>query len=558
MRASPGVVLAVALVAQVPPARPGVPTPSPTTQSLAVTTGTGRITGRVTAAESGAPLRGAQVALTAPQNPTRYVLSDDQGRYEFVELPAARYTATASKGGYVRQPFGQQRAGDAARPIQLGDGQTIERVDFTLQLGGVIAVTVVDDFGEAIAGIQVSAEQFRFIRGERQLVLQGAGSLGFGGTDDRGEYRVHGLAPGEYYVRASAGLGGTFGPDRNRVTFSSTYYPQAFSAEEAQRVSVSTGQEVGITIQLIATKTATVRGRILQSNGIPAGQVALTLTQRRGTGTSGRTISVRPDGSFEAVGVIPGDYTFMARPPGSMAVAPNSNVEFALMPVTIGGDVSDLIITMTRGGTLRGRLVFDTGAPPPGVTSGTISLTPTLTELSFPGLPIAGTTWSDDWRFEMTSVSGPRLIRVTAGDRSWFLKSIMLRGRDVTDLPLDPGDGTIDGIEVLVTQQRTTVTGSVVDSRGAPVPSYVAVIFAAERELWGPRTRFTAAGRPDQNGQFQVMGLPPGDYLAVAVPALESGAEQDPEVLERLAGFATRLNLTDGAARTISLRLSAF
>ena len=46
--------------------------------------------------------------------------------------------------------------------------------------------------------------------------------------------------------------------------------------------------------------------------------------------------------------------------------------------------------------------------------------------------------------------------------------------------------------------------------------------------------RFTRTIRPDQEGRYETRALPPGDYFAVAVPALESGDERDPAFRERV------------------------
>ncbi len=46
--------------------------------------------------------------------------------------------------------------------------------------------------------------------------------------------------------------------------------------------------------------------------------------------------------------------------------------------------------------------------------------------------------------------------------------------------------------------------------------------------------RFTRVVRPDQEGRYQSRALPPGDYLAIAVPALESGDEWDPAFRKRV------------------------
>src|SRR5688572_12819703 len=98
-----GVLLApVIVISQATPPRARPSTEAPT--------GTARLRGRVVAADSGTPLRRAQVrAVAAAIRTTRLANTDSEGRYEFVNLPAGRYTIHVNKAGYVDLEFGQSR-----------------------------------------------------------------------------------------------------------------------------------------------------------------------------------------------------------------------------------------------------------------------------------------------------------------------------------------------------------------------------------------------------------------------------------------------------------------
>src|SRR5262249_44619144 len=75
--------------------------------------GTATIRGHVAAADTGLPLRKAQVRLTSienapgPPRENRLATTDADGRYEFTSLLAGRYSLTASKGSYVGLSYGQ-------------------------------------------------------------------------------------------------------------------------------------------------------------------------------------------------------------------------------------------------------------------------------------------------------------------------------------------------------------------------------------------------------------------------------------------------------------------
>jgi len=80
--------------------------------------GTAKIIGRIVSADSGNPIRRAQVRVSAPDARTnRMVTTDNQGRYEVGDLPAARYRVTISKAGYVTLEYGQARPFEAGKPL---------------------------------------------------------------------------------------------------------------------------------------------------------------------------------------------------------------------------------------------------------------------------------------------------------------------------------------------------------------------------------------------------------------------------------------------------------
>src|SRR5688500_13163381 len=109
--------------------------------------GTGRISGRVLSAETGAPLRRAQVRILGPDVGAKAAMTDAEGRYEFRELPAGRFNLTASKSGYVMVQYGQTRPFEAGRPIELADKQVVEKADISMPRGSVISGRIVDEFG---------------------------------------------------------------------------------------------------------------------------------------------------------------------------------------------------------------------------------------------------------------------------------------------------------------------------------------------------------------------------------------------------------------------------
>jgi carboxypeptidase family protein len=163
------------------------------------TVGTGTISGAVVTEGAGTPVRRARVTLTGGEIRTpRSVVTNDDGQFGFVALPAGRYTMTASKAGFVNITYGAKRPGRPGTPIQLADGQKLERANINLPKGSVVTGIVVDENGEPSPGTQVRVMRYVMRTGEKTLEQSGQDQ-----TDDRGIYRVYGLQPGDYLVSAS-------------------------------------------------------------------------------------------------------------------------------------------------------------------------------------------------------------------------------------------------------------------------------------------------------------------------------------------------------------------
>jgi uncharacterized surface anchored protein len=202
------------------------------------TSGAG-ISGRVLAADNSKPLKGARVALTAPELPRgRSVLTDDQGVYRITGLPAGTYTIIASKAGFLDLVYGQRRPLMEGEVVGLDVGEHYPFTDCKMLRAGAIAGRIADESGEPLAGATVGLMQYQRIKDERRLVHAGTAQ-----TDDTGSYRVWGLMPGDYYVRVTApGLGTQHKGESAGST--PTYFPGVGSITEAKAVTLGISKVV--------------------------------------------------------------------------------------------------------------------------------------------------------------------------------------------------------------------------------------------------------------------------------------------------------------------------
>ena len=103
-----------------------------------------------------------------------------------------------------------------------------------------------------------------------------------------------------------------------------------------------------------------------------------------------------------------------------------------------------------------------------------------------------------------------------------------MHGADVTDSGIEIGAGEdLTDVEVEVTTAIPEVSGLVTNGRGERLADYTVVLFPRDRERRTGTSRYIAVGRPDQQGRFKVRSLPAGDYYAVALDYVESGAWTD-------------------------------
>ena len=159
----------------------------------------------------------------------------------------------------------------------------------------------------------------------------------------------------------------------------------------------------------------------------------------------------------------------------------------------------------------------------------------------------------DDWSFNVGPIFGAAYLRATVPD-GWAVKSILHDGRDIADTPLEMRSGEeLSGIQVVVSPRATSVAGQLADSRGAPLTDATVVVFAEDAGKWGEESRWVRASRPDQQGRFEIKGLPAGEYLAVALSYVEDGNWNDPEYLESIRRYGRKVTLTDGGTAAPAL-----
>jgi hypothetical protein len=496
--------------------------------------------------------------------------TDAQGRFAYLQLEARRYTLSAEAERFVTLEFGQKRPGETGTQIQLRDAEDFT-ADFKLPRASALDGIVLDEFGDPAPTVTVQVARRQYVAGRQRLMPVGS-RVPPAVTDDQGHYRISGLPPGDYYV---SGLSGVYTEMNEVGGFAPTYYPGTTDSGAAVAVPINLGADSAATFAVIPAKTFTVSGTVADADGKPvSGRASLWLTtpdnlKRADFNLARGTTAL--DGRFVLRNVPQGSYTMQGFGPATqdrggiwrdsgpgVSLAPMNlgAMSFGWLPLTVGDtDLDNVTLTVTNGTSLRGRVVLeDTSLPPPKSEQVRVTAIP----VEFDSAPVGGGPPPSETRADLTfavaKLSGMRRIFVSVASPDLTLKKITLNGFDITDTPQDFRTKDVEGVEVVLSSKVSRITGGVSDDKG-PVTDYALVFFPSDPTKWIDRSRFVMMARPTQQGRFDVRGLPPEDYLVVALPNVVGPEWQDPDFLQQLRPQATSFGLTEGEARTLELKL---
>ncbi len=223
-------------------------------------TGTARIRGRVVSADTGTPLRRATRARLGPGGSASIAASTrtPTANTSWRICPPGRYNVFVTRNGYVSLQFGQRRPFESGRPLDVGEAQTVEKIDFALPRGGVIAGRITDELGEPLAGVRMQAMRHQYLpNGQRQLA-PAMGRHVWRHREQRPR-RISSLWPDARRVhrqRDAFRIGGTVIMPGGAPSPSDsdghgiTYYPGTVNAEQAQPITVALSEEAACPLRL--------------------------------------------------------------------------------------------------------------------------------------------------------------------------------------------------------------------------------------------------------------------------------------------------------------------
>jgi hypothetical protein len=321
----------------------------------------GSVVGSVTCADTNAPARFAVVTLQGvPMAPGKGKASfvaggsasgesittttDIEGRFLLDKVRPGRYFVLSGMVGYLNplarfeneqlRQMSEETTKQLAQTVPVVSVEPGQSATVTLRLerAAELSGTVLYDDGSPAVEVQVELlrkdKQGRLADAEVGLIqgLSSFSSQVF--TDDHGRYRIIGLSPGSYAVRATlpalkitvsgvfGGSGQSSSVSRNSSGLLQVYSGNKFRGEEAALVDVGSGEQVGgVDITIPVDGLHTVQGSLTakrDGHGIEGSPLELLFADDRETA---RSVETDDNGDFQIPYVPTGSYILRASGP---------------------------------------------------------------------------------------------------------------------------------------------------------------------------------------------------------------------------------------------------
>ena len=480
--------------------------------------------------------RTAKMAVAAART-TSSVLTDASGRFRVEGLAPGSYRILASREGFLAAEYGTV-SGSYGRGIELIAGQTLAP-EIRMDRASVIAGRVQEASGEPLYRATVQAYSFQYHDGHRSLVLAGSAQ-----ADDRGEYRLFWLVPGEYFVAAVPPS-----ETNDALGLPRLFYPGTADLDGARPVVLRAAEEVnGIDFYLRPTSTIVLKGKVEMpsrperpSSANQSVLVSLTRVAEIPDGIAGTeepvTVRAGGNGLFEFRGLTPGSYFVTGRAgQGSSELTGRVRVDLGAQ------DVSDLALLLRPGLIVRGRIVAASFPPQFRMSQLRVNLVEETggVDAFAPG-PAAGV--AEDGTFALEGVA-PLLdyrVRVDNLDGG-YLQEGRIGSSDALARPFHAGDK--DGLlQLQVSFAVGRVQGRALDNRENTSAGVQVVLVPDQPRRNRPEMYFSTS--TTENGGFVFGSVPAGGYRLFAWDFVPQGAYLFADFLQRFADRGVPVHVDD-------------
>lgn len=494
-------------------------------------------------------LSNARIELPAPRGDTPVIVrTDGAGRFVLPGLTPGSHRILVTRDGFLRQEGSFRVEGEPQAPLA-----------FALEPAPTIAGVVRDTADAPIAKITVQALRVQYSTlGQKKWSLVASAR-----TDDRGEYRLYWLDPGEYVVNAMppevplvqiAPAGQRGQPPRTAaaVSYAPTFYPGFNDPADAKAIRLESGRDAeGVDIQLAVQPAVAVTGSTFSAvtgRSVPAAVRLFPAVDAPG-GASYQANSLPPgaagSGSFTIPRVFAGSYVATA-----VGIDADTGEEVsAAVRVRVSNFDPRVALEMTPLQQVRGRVVRASGGAAPGQM--TVGLEPVDPAMS----PGSSAAVRPNGEFVLDGVRpGVYMLRIDNTPDDTYAEAVFFASANALGAPLTVryarGESP-PGVEVRLADDGGRAAGVVYDPAGVPVPG--ASVVLAPRD--GSRTDLFRAAASDEKGGFLMRGVPPGEYVVLAWQKLEPNAHLNSDYLRAYAGQGVSVSISPGENSVISVPL---
>jgi protocatechuate 3,4-dioxygenase beta subunit len=527
------------------------------------------IAGTVVSAATGDPLKKVRVTLSREGEDNRgaskpiLAITDEAGHFSIDQIAPGRYHLSAERNGYLHQEYGQQKFNRPGTALSLVAGQKITDIAFRLQRSGVVTGRVVDEDGDPIPGVQVQALRRTFIRGKSTFDANMDAR-----TDDRGDYRIYGLQPGDYYILATDQRDGyiVFGDD-NAPQYAPVFYPNSGTADHATAVSLAAGDEVpGIDFTLVSNTNHgyDVSGKII---GVGANELQFAVQIMLSPAGSDlendpalggmRTTLLNPkDNSFDFAHVQPGNYVVSAARVMGGTGEPRESASQQI--AVTDSNVNAITLTLRPGVDLVGHVTME-GNSAPSAMGVMVFLSPKEGNIGVGGGTTPTPVQSDGSFTVKGLMDGEYTIQMWSNCHTCYLKAATTKdGADLLANGLQIGsDSAPPSIELVYSANTAEVSGTVTQDDQKPAQG-ATVILVPDMGTPNREQRFETA-TTDQYGRFEIKGIAPGRFSVVALSDFDdaNSSYTDPDFLRPLGERPQSIDLAEGDQQTLQLNVIA-
>jgi len=340
------------------------------------------------------------------------------------------------------------------------------------------------------------------------------------------------------------------------------YFPGTTRVNDAQPVLVATGEDrQNVDLRLERVRSARIEGIVVSGDGQPLQGASIQFGTTAGTSPLqiASTIRVGPDGRF-GITMAPASYTLIARGSG----AQNGQFAFTVLEAS-GVDVTGLQLTLQPALSFAGRLTAAGSTTTPTLAGHRIQVR-SLSRASDGAAQVTPTNATGE--FTVTGLVPGRFVignapffGASAASVTWGLESVVVDGKDVTDLPVEITSDTLPKDVSLVLGDRwQALSGRLTDAAGAGVSDYTVMMFPVNDAYWLTGSRRIVTSQPGTDGRFSLGGpgpalLPAGEYYLAAVTDVSKDEQYDPAFLQSIVGAAIKVTLQPGERRIQDLRV---